>query len=47
MTAAALRSAVKAGATRASLDASGPGIPLYQRLGFTAAAQITQFNRSR
>jgi GNAT superfamily N-acetyltransferase len=46
MTAAALRSAVKSGATRASLDASGPGIPLYQRLGFTAVAQITQFSRS-
>ncbi|MGZ4566081.1 MAG: GNAT family N-acetyltransferase [Blastococcus sp.] len=46
MTAAALRSAVKSGATRASLDASGPGIPLYRRLGFTAVAQITQFSRS-
>jgi ribosomal protein S18 acetylase RimI-like enzyme len=45
MTAAALRSALNSGATRASLDASGAGIPLYQRLGFTAAAQITQFSR--
>ena len=33
MTTAALRSAAESGATRASLDASGPGIPLYQRLG--------------
>jgi hypothetical protein len=46
MTAAALRSAVRSGATQASLDASGPGIPLYTRLGFTAVAQITQFSRS-
>lgn len=46
MTAAALRSAAESGATRASLDASGPGIPLYRRLGFTAVAQITQFSRS-
>jgi ribosomal protein S18 acetylase RimI-like enzyme len=46
MTAAALRSATESGATRASLDASGPGIPLYQRLGFTAVAQMTQFSRS-
>lgn len=45
MTAAALRSAAKAGATRACLDASGAGIPLYRRLGFTAVAQITQFSR--
>jgi hypothetical protein len=45
MTAAALRSALESGATRASLDASGAGIPLYQRLAFTAAAQITQFSR--
>jgi GNAT superfamily N-acetyltransferase len=44
MTAAALRSAVNSGATRASLDASGPGVPLYRRLGFTAVAQITQFS---
>ena len=46
MTAAALRSAATAGATRASLDASGPGISLYRRLGFTAVAQMTQFSRS-
>jgi len=45
MTAAALRSAANAGATRASLDASGAGIPLYRRLGFTAVARITQFSR--
>lgn len=44
MTAAALRAAVNSGATRASLDASGPGISLYRRLGFTAVAQITQFS---
>ena len=46
MTAVALRAAADSGATRASLDASGPGIPLYRRLGFTAVAQITQFSRS-
>ena len=46
MTAAALRSAATAGASRASLDASGPGISLYRRLGFTAVAQMTQFSRS-
>jgi GNAT superfamily N-acetyltransferase len=46
MTAAALRFAAKSGATRACLDASGPGVPLYRRLGFTAAAQLTQFSRS-
>ncbi|MGL5861424.1 MAG: GNAT family N-acetyltransferase [Phycicoccus sp.] len=45
MTAAALRSAAEAGATRASLDASGPGVPLYRRLGFAAGAQLTQFSR--
>lgn len=45
MTAASLRSALKSGATRASLDASGTGHSLYRRLGFTAAAQITQFSR--
>jgi ribosomal protein S18 acetylase RimI-like enzyme len=44
MTATALRSAVESGATRASLDASGPGISLYRRLGFIAVAQITQFS---
>ena len=46
MTSAAMRSAGSSGATRASLDASGPGIALYRRLGFTAVAQITQFSRS-
>jgi GNAT superfamily N-acetyltransferase len=46
MTAAALRCAMESGATRASLDASGPGVPLYRRLGFTAVGQITQFSRS-
>ena len=46
LTAAALRSAATAGATRASLDASGPGISLYRRPGFTAVAQMTQFSRS-
>lgn len=46
MTATALRCAAKSGATRASLDASGPGIPLYRRLGFTAVAEMTQFSRS-
>lgn len=46
MTATALHAAVTSGATRASLDASGPGIPLYRRLGFTALGRITQFSRS-
>ena len=44
MTAAALRSAANAGASRASLDASGPGIPLYRGLGFVAVAELTQFS---
>jgi ribosomal protein S18 acetylase RimI-like enzyme len=44
MTAAALRSAANAGARRASLDASGPGVPLYRRLGFAAVAEMTQFS---
>ena len=44
MTAAALGSAAAAGATRACLDASGAGVQLYQRLGFTAVAGLTQFN---
>ena len=46
MTAAALRSAVSTGARRASLDASGPGVALYRRLGFTAGAEMTQFSRT-
>jgi ribosomal protein S18 acetylase RimI-like enzyme len=45
MTAAALRSAAQSGASRASLDASGPGASLYRRLGFTDAARLTQFSR--
>lgn len=45
MTAAALRSSWRRGATRASLDASASGAALYRRLGFTAVAQITQFSR--
>lgn len=45
MTALALRSAASAGATRATLDASGTGVGLYRRLGFTTAAQLTQFSR--
>jgi ribosomal protein S18 acetylase RimI-like enzyme len=44
MTAAALRSAANAGAGRATLDASGPGVPLYRRLGFTAVVEMTQFS---
>ncbi|MGN6243087.1 MAG: GNAT family N-acetyltransferase [Motilibacteraceae bacterium] len=44
MTAVALRSAMGTGATRACLDASGAGVPLYERLGFTAAGGITQFS---
>lgn len=46
MTAAALLSAASHGAVRASLDASGPGVALYRRLGFTAVAEMTQFSRS-
>jgi GNAT superfamily N-acetyltransferase len=46
MTAAALQSTVESGATRASLDASGLGIPLYRRLGFAAVGHLTQFSRS-
>lgn len=45
MTAAALRSAREAGASRACLDASAAGIPLYERLGFAAAGRLTQFSR--
>jgi ribosomal protein S18 acetylase RimI-like enzyme len=44
MTGTALRSAAESGAIRASLDASGPGIRLYRRLGFTELGQITQFS---
>jgi ribosomal protein S18 acetylase RimI-like enzyme len=46
MTAAALRCAASTGATRASLDASGPAAALYRRLGFTAGAAMTQFSRT-
>jgi len=46
MTAAALRSAAERGATRASLDASGTGVRLYRRLGFTPVARMTQFSRT-
>lgn len=46
MTAAALRLAAESGATRASLDASDAGIPLYRRLGFIAVAEMTQFSRT-
>jgi ribosomal protein S18 acetylase RimI-like enzyme len=44
MTAAAIRSAANAGARRASLDSSSPGIALYRRLGFAAVAEMTQFS---
>ena len=47
MTAAALRSSWRRGATRASLDASDSGAALYRRLRFTAVAQITQFSCPR
>ncbi len=43
MTAAALRSAVDAGARRASLDASDAGRVIYERLGFEAVARATRF----
>lgn len=46
MTATALRAAQRLGASRACLDASGAGVPLYQRLGFTTAGAMTQFTRS-
>ncbi len=46
MTATALRSAAESGASRASLDASGAGVPLYRRLGFTGLGHPTQFSRS-
>lgn len=44
MTAAALRSSLRRGATQASLDASDSGAAVYRQLGFTAVAQITQFS---
>jgi GNAT superfamily N-acetyltransferase len=46
MTATALRAAHRLGASRACLDASAAGVPLYQRLGFTTAGAMTQFTRS-
>ena len=46
MTAAAARSAVELGAARACLDASGLGISLYRRLGFTAVGRIILFSRT-
>lgn len=45
MTAGALRAAEDAGATRACLDASDAGLPIYRRLGFEAVARIDQFHR--
>jgi ribosomal protein S18 acetylase RimI-like enzyme len=45
MTTVALRAAAASGATRASLDASESGVPLYRRLGFTAMGGLTQFSR--
>lgn len=46
MTATALRVAQRLGASRACLDASGAGVHLYQRLGFTTVGAMTQFTRS-
>lgn len=46
MTATALRAALRLGASRACLDASGAGVPLYRRLGFMATGTMTQFTRS-
>jgi ribosomal protein S18 acetylase RimI-like enzyme len=46
MTAAALRWAESAGARRASLDASGPGVGLYRQLGFDVGGVMTQFSRT-
>ncbi|MDX6265606.1 MAG: hypothetical protein QOD70_346 [Frankiales bacterium] len=46
MTATALRPALRLGASRACLDASGAGVPLYRRLGFMATGTMTQFTRS-
>ncbi len=45
MTAVALRSARDAGARHACLDASGAGVPLYRRLGFTPVGPMTQYSR--
>jgi ribosomal protein S18 acetylase RimI-like enzyme len=45
MTATALHSAARSGATHASLDSSSAGAPLYQRLGFLPATRLTQFSR--
>jgi ribosomal protein S18 acetylase RimI-like enzyme len=43
MTAAALRAAREAGATRAVLDASDAGRGIYTRLGFEAVARTTRY----
>lgn len=45
MTATALRSARDQGARYATLDASGVAVPLYRRLGFDVAGELTQFSR--
>lgn len=46
MTATALRSAGRAGASRASLDAADAAIATYSRLGFEVVARATQFFRA-
>jgi ribosomal protein S18 acetylase RimI-like enzyme len=43
MTAHALRAAVAAGARQACLDASEPGQPIYERLGFEDAGAVSRF----
>jgi GNAT superfamily N-acetyltransferase len=44
MTAAALRAAQESGARRACLDATGPGLRIYLRLGFEAISRTTRFS---
>lgn len=46
MTAAAIRAAHELGATRACVNATRAGRPVYERLGFTAVAATTQFVRA-
>lgn len=46
MSAAALRAAQDSGASRACLDASDAGLPIYRRLGFETVARTTRFFRA-
>jgi GNAT superfamily N-acetyltransferase len=47
LTAHALREARRAGAQRASLDATDLGRPVYERLGFECVAPLARFSRFR